>query len=105
MHKYMNIGFCLAAAFTGLTALFTVSSAIAQADGAKIFADSCASCHPKGGNILDAKKPVTGSKILASKKALKDYLLKKNGAMPAFPKIANEDADLGALYDYCKSLK
>jgi len=108
LSKFKNVGFCFAsgaAVVAGLTLLFNMTAAGAASDGSKIYAESCASCHAKGGNILDPKKAVKGSKILASKKAFKDFLLKQNGSMPAYPHIANNDADLTALFDYCKSLK
>ena len=106
MSKFTNASYCFAflTAVAGLTLLFSTAVS-GSPDGSKIYADSCNSCHPKGGNILVPKKPVTGSKVLASKKALSDFLLKQNGSMPPYPQIANNDADLTALYEYCKSLK
>jgi hypothetical protein len=54
---------------------------------------------------MNAKKPVIGSARLASKPAFKGYLLKPTAPMQPAPAIANNDADLTALYNYCKSLK
>lgn len=109
MFKLKDISICFAAlaALMAVSTLFFNSGTVASAapDGSKIFAENCASCHLNGGNIVDPKKPVKGSKSLASKQALKDLLLKSQGAMAPFPKIANSDPDLSALYDYCKSMK
>lgn len=74
-------------------------------NGEKIFTANCASCHAGGGNIVDPTKHLKGSAKLASKDTLKALLLKPVGAMPAFPQIAQNDADLTALLTYCKSLK
>ncbi len=83
----------------------TLNKAIAASDGEKIFSANCASCHVAGGNIVDPSKPLKGSKKLASKESLKSLLMNPVGAMPSFPKIAGNDADLTALQAYCKSLK
>jgi mono/diheme cytochrome c family protein len=80
-------------------------TARAAATGESLFNANCVACHKAGGNMINPKKPVIGSTMLASKKTFKTYLLKPSGAMPPAPKIANDDADLAALYDYCKSLK
>lgn len=81
------------------------ANCLSAPDGSKIYAENCAACHPKGGNILDPKKAVVGSKTLSTKKVWKDYLLKPHASMPAYPQIANNDADHSALFEYCKSLK
>ena len=88
-----------------LLVINSTSSAGAAPDGSKIYANNCAACHANGGNIVDPKKPVKGSKVLATKQSFKENLLKPKGSMTAFPQIANNDADLSALYEYCKSLK
>lgn len=84
---------------------FVVPSVVAAPDGADIFKNNCAACHANGGNIVDPKKPLKGSKKLASKAVFKELLSKPAGAMPAFPKIVDDDPSLSALYQYCKSLK
>lgn len=80
-------------------------TAIAAPNGEQLFKNNCASCHADGGNIVDPKKPVKGSKKLASKATFKELLSKATGIMPAFPQIAKDDPSLSALYSYCKSLK
>ncbi|SRR5579875_2301396 len=73
--------------------------------GEQIFMKKCAGCHMGGKNTINPKHPIIGSKMLASKQAFKTYISKPVAPMPAFPKIAGNDADLTALYDYCKTLK
>jgi mono/diheme cytochrome c family protein len=90
--------------FCGLLPL-AGSSVTAAPNGADIFKNNCAACHANGGNIVDPKKPLKGSKKLATKAVFKDLLSKSAGAMPAFPKIVEDDPSLSALYEYCKSLK
>lgn len=84
---------------------FLGSSVVAAPNGEDLFKNNCAACHVNGGNIVDPKKPLKGSKKLATKAVFKDLLSKPAGAMPAFPKIVADDSSLSALYDYCKSLK
>lgn len=88
--------------FVGLTKHSTASAA---PSGEQLFKNNCASCHADGGNIVDPKKPLKGSKKLATKATFKDLLSKPAGVMPAFPQIVNDDPSLSALYSYCKSLK
>jgi mono/diheme cytochrome c family protein len=77
----------------------------AASTGETLYNTNCAACHKAGGNIVNAKKPVIGSPMLAKKQTFKSYLLKPTGSMPPAPAIAGNDADLTALYDYCKTLK
>jgi len=77
----------------------------AASTGETLYSTNCAACHKAGGNIINAKKPVIGSPMLAKKQTFKSYLLKPTGSMPPAPAIASNDADLTALYDYCKTLK
>jgi mono/diheme cytochrome c family protein len=91
-------------AYVGFTG-GTLSPALGKSDGAELFAKNCAACHKDGKNIVNAKKPIIGSAQLKDKKTFKSYLLKPTGTMPPSPAIANNDADLTAVFDYCKSLK
>jgi mono/diheme cytochrome c family protein len=79
--------------------------ATAAADGEKLFNSNCAACHTAGKNSIDPKKPVIGSKKLASQATFKEFLSKANGSMPAFKSIAENAESLGALYTYVKTLK
>lgn len=73
--------------------------------GQKLFTVNCSGCHAGGQNIIDPKHPIIGSSKLASVDAFKAQLSTHKGGMPAFKKIAGNNADLKALLDYCKSLK
>ena len=77
----------------------------AASKGEQLFGTNCAACHKDGKNLIEQKKPVIGSAKLAKKETLKSFLLKPSGNMPPFPDVANNAADLAALYDYCKGLK
>ncbi len=79
--------------------------AMANPQAEKLFGTNCAACHTNGGNVVDPKKPLKGSKQLATKEQFKAVLEKPVGAMPAFPAIVANDSDLTALYNYCKNLK
>jgi mono/diheme cytochrome c family protein len=73
--------------------------------GRKLYDATCAACHPAGGNIINPKKPVKGSAMLASKTALKSYLEKPTASMPPFPAIAGNKDKLENLYSYVKTMK
>lgn len=73
--------------------------------GDKIFAANCQACHAGGKNMIDPKKPIIGSKKLATKDTFKAFLSKAQGTMPAFNKIADNDEALTALHAYVKTLK
>jgi len=87
------------------TMLSDMQMAKAASAGEKLYGLNCAACHKDGQNIVNAKKPVINSPKLANKQTFKDYLLKPTGSMSPYPAIANNAADLTALYNYCKSLK
>jgi mono/diheme cytochrome c family protein len=87
------------------TALSGNQTVRAASTGEKLFGANCAACHQGGKNIVAPNKPIIGSSKLSNKDAFKSYLLKPTGTMPPSPAIANNGADLAALYDYCKTLK
>ena len=98
----------VACTIVGFILLSTMSGNTAKADdkqGEKLYSNNCAACHSGGKNSIDPKKPVIGSKKLASKAAFKSFLEVQNGMMPAFKAIAAKDEALTSLYDYVKSLK
>jgi cytochrome c6 len=72
-----------------------ISTAFA-ADGAAIFKEKCASCHPDGGNIMKPGETLKGK----SAKSVTKKVRKGGGGMPAFDAKAISDADLKALADY-----
>ncbi|MCA9806088.1 MAG: cytochrome c, partial [Cyanobacteria bacterium HKST-UBA02] len=78
---------------------------IAAPSGESMYKKKCGFCHADGGNKMVPSKPVKGSKKLETKEIFKTFLSKKNGTMPAFTDIANNDEALTALHTYCKSLK
>ncbi len=80
-------------------------SALAAPSGDKIFAANCQACHAGGKNMIDPKKPIIGSKKLATKETFKAFLSRAQGTMPAFNKIADNDEALTALHTYVKTLK
>lgn len=81
------------------------SPALAVEDGAEIFKSKCAMCHPDGGNRANPEKSVKGSKYLQARDTFKQLLSKKNGLMPPFKALADDDEALTTLYGYCKKLK
>jgi len=101
----------------GLIAVFTIVSLSALAttgladikkegkiNGKKEFEEHCAVCHPKGGNIINASKPL-GKKSLEANgvKSVKDIIAKmrKPGpGMTTFDKKAIPDREAKAIADY-----
>ena len=77
----------------------------AAADGKQLFSKNCAGCHANGKNTMNPKFPIIGSKKLESKDSFKAFITKPVPPMPSFAKLAGNDEDLTALYDYCKTLK
>jgi mono/diheme cytochrome c family protein len=75
------------------------------ARGAQIFQQRCASCHAGGGNSVNAKRPLAGSKQLAHLATLKAYLSAPPGHMPYYQDVVENPELLQALYKYCKTLK
>ena len=89
--------------FSGLSSESQIATAATTGD--KLYTANCAACHQDGQNLMNPKKPVIGSTKLENKQSFKSFLLKPTGAMTPYPAIANNDADVTALYNYCKSLK
>ena len=95
------------AAAGGATAA-PVSAAIAR--GQRLFTGNCSSCHPKGGNIVEAKLPLKSSKKLATAATFIAFIRSPSmpdgsaGGMPAFPADQVSDAQAGDLYGYITSM-
>lgn len=73
-------------------------------DGKKEFEEHCAVCHPNGGNIINAAKPI-GKKALSANgiKGAKDIIAKmrKPGpGMTPFDKKAISDKEAKAIAEY-----
>lgn len=76
-----------------------------KVDGEQVFKQHCASCHSGGGNSVNPKRPVAGSKQLNNLITFKDYLSAPPGHMPYYQDVVNDQETLKELYKYCKSLK
>jgi len=76
-----------------------------EVHGDQVFQQHCASCHAGGGNNVNPKHPVAGSKELSSLATFKSYLSQPPGHMPYYQDIVEDPATLQALYKYCKTLK
>lgn len=72
-------------------------------DGAKLFAQYCASCHVGGGNIVKPKRGLAGSKKLENILEFKAYLSSPPGHMPYYHNVVTDKEKLSSLYEYCKS--
>jgi mono/diheme cytochrome c family protein len=74
--------------------------------GARIFADSCAGCHPDGGNVIVPDLPLKGSRVLANFRTFIAFLRHpkmpdgSQGAMPSFPRSQISDRQARRLYHY-----
>ena len=79
--------------------------ALPNSKGELLFKKNCASCHTYGKNALDIRKPIVGSRKLATKELFTEMIAKGTGAMPPFPRLSKDKESLQALYEYCKSLK
>ncbi len=65
--------------------------------GEAIYMKKCEVCHLIGRNLLNPEKEIQNSKLLDDPKKLKEFLSRKNGTMPAFLKLANDDERLKEL--------
>jgi mono/diheme cytochrome c family protein len=78
----------------------------AFAAGAKVFAANCQGCHPGGGNVIDAKLPVKGSKRLGSQEGFVAFIRSpampdgSAGSMPPFGEQAISAKQAADLYVY-----
>jgi uncharacterized membrane protein len=68
--------------------------------GEKIYTVNCSTCHPHGGNVIDAGKPVLHSPKLKTFDDFVAWVRHPDAPMPPFPasKISEEEAK--ALYQY-----
>jgi cytochrome c6 len=78
-------------------ATLTSAAFAAGAVGETIFKAKCASCHPDGGNIMNAKQPLKG---LKDAKVITQKIRKGGGGMPVFDAKAISDADAKQVADY-----
>lgn len=68
--------------------------------GEAIYKESCASCHPNGGNVIKPKDILKGSKHLKNDKVFTAWLRKPVQPMPPFPASKISDTEAAALYGY-----
>ena len=68
--------------------------------GEQIFAASCTTCHPSGGNTIDPGKPILHSPLLQSQDVFNMWLRHPAQPMPAFPSSKISDDEAKDLYQY-----
>ena len=77
----------------------------------KLYADNCAACHPKGGNVVAPDVPVKTSKKLASAAVFTAFLRApkmpdgSEGGMPPFPTDQISDKQAAGLLAYIASMQ
>ena len=77
----------------------------------KLYADNCAACHPKGGNVVVADLPLKTSKKLASAAVFTAYIRApkmpdgSEGGMPPFPTDQISDKQAAGLLAYIASMQ
>lgn len=78
--------------------------------GGRIFNDNCASCHPNGGNIVQAKLLLKTAPQLDTQDHFVAFIRAPRmpdgsaGSMPAFPSDQISDTDSSDLYSYITSM-
>jgi mono/diheme cytochrome c family protein len=78
--------------------------------GAKLYAESCASCHPNGGNVVAAELPLKTSKKLSSAADFTAFLRAprmpdgSEGSMPPFPADQVSDKQAADLRTWIVSM-
>lgn len=68
--------------------------------GQKIYAANCGSCHPNGGNTINAKLPVKNSAKISGFDTFLDWVRNPNPPMPAFPPAAISDQEVRDIFNY-----
>ncbi|HVO38211.1 MAG TPA: c-type cytochrome [Spirochaetia bacterium] len=78
--------------------------------GQRLFSANCATCHPAGGNLIEASLPLKTSKRLASQDAFIAFIRSpampngSAGAMPAFAEGQISAKEARDLYAYVQSM-
>ncbi len=86
------------------------TTAPAAPAGQRLYASSCAACHPRGGNAIVAALPLKTSLKLASEASFVAFIRSPKmpdgteGEMPPFPADQLSDKQAGALYTYIQSM-
>jgi mono/diheme cytochrome c family protein len=79
--------------------------------GQRLFAANCSSCHPNGGNVIDASLPLKSSKKLVDQATFTAFIRSPRmpdgsaGSMPGFPTDQVSDKQAGDLYTYIESMR
>jgi uncharacterized membrane protein len=68
--------------------------------GYDVFINECNSCHPQGGNIMDAQKPINNSPKLKDVNTFISFIRHPEGAMPPYPSATISDHEAEELYLY-----
>jgi mono/diheme cytochrome c family protein len=82
----------------------------ASAPGQTLFANNCSTCHPRGGNVVEASLPLKTSRKLATLADFMTFVRAPHmpdgsaGNMPAFPTDQLSDKQLGDIYTYVVSM-
>lgn len=71
-----------------------------QQAGARLYASNCAGCHPRGGNVMNAGKPVKGSGKLTDFDTFLTSIRSPDALMRTFPESAMSRRHAAELYDY-----
>ena len=93
------------------TAQAAAAPAPAPQAGERLFAANCASCHPNGGNVIEASLPLKSSKKLVDLATFTAFIRSPRmpdgsaGNMPAFPADQVSDKQTGDLYSYIESMR
>jgi cytochrome c6 len=72
-------------------------------DGAGLFAENCAGCHPNGGNTFNPGLPLRGAPQLGSFSSFRSIVREGRGPMPAFSSSRISNSQLRELYRYVRS--
>ncbi len=79
--------------------------------GQRIFSDNCVSCHPDGGNVIEAKLTIRATRKLATQDTFVAFIRApkmpdgKDGQMPPFPADQISDKQAGDLYAYLNTMQ
>jgi mono/diheme cytochrome c family protein len=78
--------------------------------GEAVFTANCASCHPNGGNVVEAKLPLKASRKLVTREAFTAFIRDPKmpdgtrGGMPPFSTADLGDAQAGDLFAYVTAM-
>jgi Cytochrome C oxidase, cbb3-type, subunit III len=82
----------------------TISGPNEYKAGEQIYAASCTTCHPGGGNTIDPGKPLLHSPLLQNLDIFKMWLRHPALPMPPFSALKISDEQAKALYAYVQNV-